>query len=183
MSRIGKLPIVLGDKVEANLAAWVIEVKGPLGVLNFKFSSKINVVKENNTIVVSPIDNSDKESLALWGTTRALIANMLEGVSTGFKKSLEINWVWYKFEVAWDKLVLSIGFSHKVEMPVPAGIKIVMDEKLKNTLHISGIDKQLIGEFAAKIRAKKKPEPYKGKGIKYTDEVVRRKAWKSGKKK
>jgi large subunit ribosomal protein L6 len=108
---------------------------------------------------------------------------MVEWVSTGFKKSLEINWVWYKFEVAWDKLVLSIGFSHKVEMPVPNGIKIAMDEKLKNTLHISGIDKQLIWEFAAKIRAKKKPEPYKGKGIKYTDEVVRRKAWKSGKKK
>ncbi len=183
MSRIGKLPIVLGDKVEANLATSTIEVKGPLGVLNFEFSSKVNVVKENNTIVVSPVDSSDRESLALWGTTRALIANMVEWVSTGFKKSLEINWVWYKFEVAWDKLVLSIGFSHKVEMPVPNGIKIAMDEKLKNTLHISGIDKQLIWEFAAKIRAKKKPEPYKGKGIKYTDEVVRRKAWKSGKKK
>ncbi len=131
---IGKLPIVLGDKVEANLATSTIEVKGPLGVLNFEFSSKVNVVKENNTIVVSPVDSSDRESLALWGTTRALIANMVEWVSTGFKKSLEINWVWYKFEVAWDKLVLSIGFSHKVEMPVPNGIKIAMDEKLKTTL-------------------------------------------------
>lgn len=183
MSRIGKLPVVLGDKVEANLSQTSIEVKWALGTLSFIFSPKVAVTKEENSIVVTPKDMSDNESVALWGTTRAIIANLVEWVSKGFKKSLEINWVWYKFEVAWNNLVLSIGYSHKVEMPVPAWLKVEIDEKAKNMIHISWIDKQLVWEFAAKVRAKKKPEPYKGKWIKYTDETIRRKAWKSGKKK
>ncbi|MDD4151072.1 MAG: 50S ribosomal protein L6 [Candidatus Gracilibacteria bacterium] len=183
MSRIGKLPIVLEEKIEARINGSKIEIKGPLGTLVFEFSSKVNVIKEEKNIVVSPKDLNDSESLALWGTTRAIISNMQEGVSKGFKKTLEINGVGYKFEVAGDKLILSIGYSHKVDMPVPAGLKVVLDDKLKNMIHISGIDKQLVGEFAAKIRAKKKPEPYKGKGIKYSDETIRRKAGKSGKKK
>ena len=107
---------------------------------------------------------------------------MVEWVSKGFKKSLEINWVGYKFEPQWDKLILSIGYSHKVEMKVPAGLKVELDEKQKNVIHVSGFDKQLVGEFAAKIRAKKKPEPYKGKGIKYVGEHIIRKAGKTGAK-
>ena len=106
---------------------------------------------------------------------------MVVWVTEGYKKSLEINWVGYKFEVQGNKLVLSIGFSHKVEMDVPAGLKVAMDDKLKNVLHISWIDKQLVWEFASKIKAKKKPEPYKGKGIKYVGEHIRRKAGKTGK--
>jgi large subunit ribosomal protein L6 len=107
---------------------------------------------------------------------------MVEWVSKWFKKSLEINWVGYKFEPQGDKLILSIGFSHKVEMKVPAGLKVELDEKQKNVIHVSGFDKQLVWEFAAKIRAKKKPEPYKGKGIKYVGEHIIRKAGKTGAK-
>jgi len=105
---------------------------------------------------------------------------MVEGVTNGYKKSLEINGVGYKFEVQGSKLVLSIGYSHKVDMEMPAGIKVELDDKAKNMLHISGTSKQLVGEVAAKIRAKKKPEPYKGKGIKYVGEHIRRKAGKTG---
>lgn len=177
MSRIGKLPVVIPEKVEVTLADNTITVKGPLWELSFTYSNKVEVKTEENQIVVSPVDSSAN---ALWGTTRSVINNLVIGVSEGYKKSLEINGVGYKFEVAGDKLVLSIGFSHKVEMPTPAGVKIALDEKAKNVLHVSGTDKQLVGEFAAKIRAKKKPEPYKGKWIKYVGEHIVRKAGKTG---
>jgi len=179
MSRIGKLPIVLSDKVEATLNGNDIKVKGPLWELTFTFTESVEVVKDENTLTVNPLNDN---SSALWGTTRSVINNMVEGVSNGYKKSLEINWVGYKFEAQGQKLVLSIGFSHKVEMPVPAWIKAELDEKAKNVLHISWIDKQLVWEFAAKVRAKKKPEPYKGKWIKYVWEHIRRKAGKTGSK-
>ena len=130
-------------------------------------------------LIVTP---KDKQANALWWTTRSLINNMVEWVTNWFKKSLEIVWVGYKFEVQWAKLVLSIGYSHKVDMEIPTWLKIEMDEKLKNVLHISGIDKQLVWEFASKIRAKKKPEPYKGKWIKYVWETIIRKAGKTGSK-
>jgi large subunit ribosomal protein L6 len=106
---------------------------------------------------------------------------MVEGVTKGYKKGLEINWVGYKFEIQGKTLILSVGFSHKVEVPFPAGVEVALDEKAKNIIHISGIDKQAVWEFAAKIRAYKKPEPYKGKGIKYIGEQIRRKAGKTGK--
>jgi large subunit ribosomal protein L6 len=115
----------------------------------------------------------------MWGTTRAVIQNMVLWTAEGFKKSLEINGVWYKFEVSGQKLTLSIGLSHKVDMEVPNGLKVEADAQEKNVIHISWIDKQKVGEFAAKVKAKKKPEPYKGKGIKYVWEYVRRKAWKT----
>lgn len=178
MSRIGKLPVVLSEKAEATISANNITIKGPLGELSFDFSNEVEVTKEANTITVTPKSPSAN---ALWGTTRAVINNMFIGVTEGYKKSLEINGVGYKFEAQGETLVLSVGFSHKVEMKVPAGITFALDEKAKNTLHITGVDKQLVGEFAAKIRAKKKPEPYKGKGIKYVGEHVRRKAGKTGK--
>ena len=178
MSRIGKLPIVLSDKVEATLNGKEIKVKGPLWELSFTFNDSVEVVKEENTLTINPLNDG---ASALWGTTRAIINNMVVGVTEGYKKSLEINWVGYKFEAQGAKLVLSIGFSHKVDMPLPAWIKAELDEKAKNVLHISWIDKQLVWEFAAKVRAKKKPEPYKGKWIKYVWEHIRRKAGKTGK--
>tara|TARA_Y100001960_G_C14674401_1_gene827751 strand:+ start:886 stop:1422 length:537 start_codon:yes stop_codon:yes gene_type:complete len=178
MSRIGKLPVALSDKVEATLSNGEIKVKGPLGELAFTYASNVEVIKEENQIIVKPLNDDAK---ALWGTTRAVINNMVVGVTEGYKKSLEINGVGYKFEVQGQKLVLSVGFSHKVDMEVPAGLKVAADEKAKNVIHVTGIDKQLVGEFAAKIRAKKKPEPYKGKGIKYVGEHIRRKAGKTGK--
>lgn len=179
MSRIGKLPITIPEKVEVKITWNLVEAKGEKGTLSFEFSNAVWVAVEDGNVIVSKLHDDGK---ALWGTTRAVIANMVEGVSVGYKKSLEINWVGYKFEVQWQKLILSIGFSHKVEMSVPSGITIAMDEKAKNVLHVSGIDKQLVGQFASKIKAKKKPEPYKWKGIKYLGEYIRRKAGKTGAK-
>lgn len=178
MSRIGKMPVAVPEKVEVSIVKNTITVKGPLGELSFNFSELVTVTKEENNVVVKPVS---EESSALWGTTRAVIANMVEWVTQGFKRSLELQWVWYKFEMAWEKLVMSLGFSHKVEMVAPKWVKIALDEKIKNVIHITGIDKQIVWEFAAKLRAKKKPEPYKGKWIRYVGEQVRRKAGKSGK--
>lgn len=181
MSRIGKLPVVLADKVEAKVIDNVIEVKWSLWTLQAPIHELVSVSIEDNKVIVTPKDIENPLSKALWWTTRANINNMVEGVSKWYKKSLEINGVWYKMEVSGTKLILSIGFSHKVEMEAPKWITIKADEKFKNTVHFESIDKQLLGEFVAKVRAKKKPEPYKGKWIKYVGEVIRRKAWKSGK--
>jgi large subunit ribosomal protein L6 len=179
MSRIGKLPVAIPEKVEVKITWNSVEVQGEKGTLSFEFSNTVAVNIEEGKVIVSKLDDAWK---ALWGTTRAVIANMIEWVSNGYKKSLEINGVGYKFEAQGQKLILSIGFSHKVEMDVPSDITIVMDEKAKNVLHISWIDKQKVGQFASKIKAKKKPEPYKWKGIKYLGEHVRRKAGKTGAK-
>ena len=176
MSRIGKVPVTIPEKVEVKINGNSIEVKGEKGTLSFDFSSKVEVKVEEGNVVVTPKGDDAK---ALWGTTRSVISNMVEGVSEGFTKSLEINGVWYKFEPQGQKLVLSIGFSHKVEMQVPEGLKVAADEKAKNVIHVTGTDKQLVGQFASKIKAKKKPEPYKGKGIKYLGEHIRRKAGKT----
>lgn len=179
MSRIGKLPVAIPEKVEVKVTGNNIEVKGEKGTLAFDFSEKVSVKVEEGNVVVSP--NSD-DAKALWGTTRSIVANMVEGVSAGFTKSLEINGVGYKFEVQGQKLVLSIGYSHKVEMEVPSDLKVALDEKLKNVIHVTWVDKQRVGQFASKVKAKKKPEPYKGKGIKYVGEYIRRKAGKTGAK-
>lgn len=182
MSRIGKLPVVLPEKVQAKISGSEIEVSGPLWALKLEFLPLVWVALDWNEITVTPTDVENPLSKALWGTTRANINNMVLWVSEWYTKSLEINWVWYKFEVAWaNKLVLSIWYSHKVEVDAPAGLTVKLDEKLKNVVHISWIDKQLVWEFTSKIRAMKKPEPYKGKWIKYVWENIRRKAWKSGK--
>ena len=179
MSRIGKLPITLPENVDVVLEKNKITVKWKLGTLVFDYSPMVEIKKEENTLVLNPIW---EESGALWWTTRAVIANMVEGVSNWYTKALEINWVWYKFEVVSDKkVILSVWFSHKIEMEAPAGVKITPHEKEKNVILISWIDKQLVWQFASKIKAKKKPEPYKGKGIKYVWEQIRRKAWKTGK--
>ncbi len=179
MSRVGKLPIEIPNSTEVSVKDGVVHVKGPKGSLDFSFSAKIEVQVEETQVVVSP---KDDEAKALWGTTRSIIANMLKGVSEWFTKSLEIQGVGYKFEMQGKKLILSIGYSHKVDMNIPEDLTVSMDEKLKNTIHITGIDKQRVGQFASKVKAKKKPEPYKGKGIRYLGEHVRRKAGKTGAK-
>ena len=176
MSRIWKQPITLSDKVSVTLKDNVVNLKWPLWELSFDYSSQVEVKQEENTIIVKPLNSSAN---AIWGTTRSIINNMVTWVTEGFKKTLEINWVWYKFEVQGKKLVLSIGFSHKVDMQMPEWVKIELDDKLKNVLHISWTDKQLVWEIASKIRSKKKPEPYKWKWIKYIDEQIKRKAWKT----
>lgn len=179
MSRIGKAPVVFSDKVQCSLSGNTITVKWPLWELTFDFRNDFVEVKiEEQNVIITPLDEKNS---AMWGTTRAVINNMVVWVTEGYKKSLEINWVGYKFEVQGNKLVLSIGFSHKVEMDVPSELKVALDDKLKNVLHVSWIDKQLVWEFASKVKAKKKPEPYKGKGIKYVGEHIRRKAGKTGK--
>ncbi len=176
MSRIWKMPIELSDKVNIEVKENNVKVKWPLWELSFNFSKTLEIKVEDNVMTVIPLNG---ESTPIWWTTRSVLNNMVIWVTEWFKKSLEINGVWYKFEVQGNKLILSIGYSHKVEMVFPEGLKVEMDAKLKNVIHVSGIDKQLVWEFAAKVKAKKKPEPYKWKWIKYVWEYIRRKAWKT----
>ncbi len=179
MSRIGKSPVELIDKVEASLSGNNIKVKWPLWELSFNYrDDEVKVSIDEKQILVTPLN---EKNVAMWGTTRAIINNMVVWVTDWYKKSLEINGVGYKFEVQANKIILSIGYSHKVEMIVPSDLKAEIDEKAKNILHISWIDKQLVWEFASKIKAKKKPEPYKWKWIKYVWEYIRRKAGKTWK--
>lgn len=161
-----------------------IAVKGPKGELSFVVQDCVTVTLENGELLVSIANEDVKEQKAFWGLTRALVANMVQGVAEGFKKSLEIQGVGYKFEITSPtKLTLAVGFSHKVVLDAPKGVTISPDEKEKNIIHISGIDKQQVGYYAALVRSVKKPEPYKGKGIRYVGEYVRRKAGKTAGKK
>lgn len=161
-----------------------LTVSGPKGELKYTLQDCASLEQKDNTLVISVANEESTHDKAMWGLTRSLVANMVVGVSEGYKKSLEIQGVGYKFDViSPSQVTLSVGFSHKVEMPAPKGISIVADEKEKNVIHISGIDKQQVGYFTALIRSIKKPEPYKGKGIRYVGEHVRRKAGKTGGKK
>lgn len=167
MSRIGKKPIEIPEKVKAKLDNNFIIINGPKGELKQKIPAQINV--EKNQILVKSDNN------ALWGLSRTLIANMIEGVVNGFEKKLEIVGVGYKAEIKDNKLIMQLGFSHSVEFEIPENIEIKAE---KNIITVSGIDKQLVGQTAASIRDKKKPEPYKGKGIRYIDEIVKLKPGK-----
>ncbi|MFA6024162.1 MAG: 50S ribosomal protein L6 [Candidatus Gracilibacteria bacterium] len=182
MSRIGKKPVVIPTGVTVTEQSdGTLVVKGPKGELSFKPNPLIKVeVKENELIVVA--DQSDKIQHSLHGLTRTLLANMVEGVTKAFMKTMEINGVGYRVAVQGSKLVLNLGYSHPIEYPTPAGITFKVDDEKKNILYISGIDKQLVGQVAAEIREFRKPEPYKGKGIKYSDEHIRRKAGKAASK-
>ena len=179
MSRIGKQPIAVpaGVTVTINAGNEVV-VKGPKGTLTQSFDTAMNIaLEENNVVVTRP--NDLKRNRALHGLTRTLIANMIEGVTNGFTKVLEINGVGYRAQKQGKKLVLSLGYSHPVEMEDPEGLTSAVDG---NKITVSGIDKAAVGQYAAEIRDKRRPEPYKGKGIKYIDEVIRRKEGKTGKK-
>ena len=178
MSRIGKQPIAVPDGVEITIQPDLVKVKGPKGELAERVSSQIGVAQENGEIVVTR--STDRgEHRALHGLTRSLIANMVEGVTNGFEKRLEIQGVGYRAQLQGDKLVLALGYSHPVEMTPPDGIEFRVETPTR--LAVFGADKELVGQVAARIRSKRKPEPYKGKGIRYAGEQILRKAGKAGK--
>ena len=179
MSRIGRAPITVPANVTVTLGEGnVVTVKGPLGTLTSTFLPVVTIAEENGAIVVTRA-NDDKEVRAVHGLTRALIANMVEGVSNGYSKKLEIVGVGYRVEKQGKKLVLNLGFSHPVTFEEGNGI--TFDVPDANTIVVKGIDKQAVGQIAAQIREKRPPEPYLGKGIKYEGEQIRRKAGKTGK--
>ena len=179
MSRIGKQPIAVPAGVTVTISpANEVVVKGPKGTLTQTFDTAMNIALEENEVVVTR-PNDLKRNRSLHGLTRTLIANMVEGVTNGFTKVLEINGVRYRAQKQGKKLVLSLGYSHPVEMEDPEGLTTTLDG---NKITVAGIDKAAVGQYAAEIRDKRRPEPYKGKGIKYIDEVIRRKEGKTGKK-
>ena len=178
MSRIGKNPIAIPAGVDVKLDGNVLTVKGAKGTLTQKIRQEITVKIEGNEIVVTRI-NDEKTARSLHGLTRTLIANMVEGVSNGFTKTLEVNGIGYRAQKQGNNLVMNLGFSHQVIMPEIEGISI--DVPNPNLVVVSGPDKQVVGQFAAEIREKRPPEPYKGKGIRYQGEYVRRKEGKAGK--
>ena len=181
MSRIGRMPISLPSNVEVTLGEGnLVTVKGPKGTLTQKLSDKMTITKEENVIHVTR-PNDAKENRALHGLTRTLLNNMVIGVTEGYKKELDVNGVGYRVAKEGNKLNMTLGFSHPVIVEEIEGITIEVPGPNKIVLH--GCDKQKVGQFAAEIREKRPPEPYKGKGIKYTDEVIRRKAGKTGAKK
>ncbi|MFA5109437.1 MAG: 50S ribosomal protein L6 [Patescibacteria group bacterium] len=179
MSRLGKLPIKLSAGVSATVSDREITFKGPKGELHLTLSPLIEVKVENNEILMAPRDRQEKNASAIWGLTWSLVRNSVEGVSQGFVRKLEINGVGYRAAAAAGKLNMSLGFSHPVEFKLPQGITATVEG---NIITLFGADKVLIGETAAQIRKIRKPEPYKGKGVKYVDEVIRRKAGKAAAK-
>ncbi len=179
MSRIGKKPISITSGVKIALDGQNIKVEGPKGKLERTIHEDVTVNLEADQLIVASSDA--KSGSALQGLTRSLIANMVDGVVNGFSKILEINGVGYRAELKGSNLNLSLGYSHPIEYPLPKGISAEVDSKA-NTITVSGIDKELVGATAAKIRSFREPEPYKGKGIKYSDERIMRKAGKTGAK-
>ena len=180
MSRIGKMPIAIPAGVTVEIAENnKVTVKGPKGTLERVLPSEMDIKMEGSEIVVSR-PNDLKKMKSLHGLTRTLINNMVIGVTEGYEKKLEVNGVGYRAQKQGKKLVLSLGYSHPVKMEDPEGLETVLDGQ--NIIVVKGIDKEKVGQYAAEIRAKRAPEPYKGKGIKYADEVIRRKVGKTGKK-
>ena len=178
MSRIGKKPITIPAGVDVKINGSEVTVKGPKGELKNTFNADMNIAVEGNEIIVTrPTDN--KEHRSLHGLTRTLIANMVEGVTNGFSKELEVNGVGYRVQKQGKNLVMNLGYSHQVIMEEIPGITI--EAPTPNKIVISGADKQKVGQFAAEVREKRPPEPYKGKGIKYADEYIRRKEGKAAK--
>jgi large subunit ribosomal protein L6 len=178
MSRIGKQPILIPAGVTVTIEHDGISVKGPKGALMQKLHPAVRVTQEGLTVHVNVENPEQKDHRALWGLFQRLIYNMVIGVTKGFEKQLEVNGVGFKVALSGKKLILHLGFSHPIDVLLPDGV----DGKVeKNIITLSSIDKQRVGEVAAHIRKLRKPEPYKGKGIKYVDEVIRRKAGKAGK--
>ncbi len=178
MSRVGKQPVVLPNGVQAEIKGNIVSMKGPKGSLSMKLGSGVKVVSESGSLIVSMVNN-DSQAKANYGTTRALLSNMSKGLTTGWKRVLEMNGVGYTAKMAGQNLTLAVGFSHDVTIVLPAGIKCTVT---KNVIELESNDRELVGTYAAKIRKVQPPEPYLGKGIKYSEEKVRRKAGKTGKK-
>ncbi len=174
MSRIGKQPIPIPQNTEVSVEGNAVCVKGPLGEVSRSFHDVVSVTVSDSEVIVRPAKKT-LFSQALWGTVASHIRNMVEGVNKSFEKRLIVEGVGYRAEISGNNLVLTVGFSHNITIPVPDGIEVAVQ---KNTITISGINKESVGHFAALVRSYKKPEPYKGKGIRYDDEVVRRKQGK-----
>jgi len=177
MSRIGKKPVPIPQGVQVELSGSDMSVKGPKGQLAMALMDQVNVSVSDDAVTVEPRDSS-KVSRSMWGMQRTMISNLIEGVTDGFEKKLMINGVGYRAQMKGSSLNLQLGYSHDIDFPIPDGIKIECPDQ--TTVVISGIDKQVVGQVAAKIREYRKPEPYKGKGIKYENEYIFR---KEGKKK
>jgi large subunit ribosomal protein L6 len=175
MSRIGKKPIVVPDKVEVKVNGLKVSVKGPKGQMEFEAPRFVKLEMKGKELNISPLDES-KKSVSSWGTTRTLISNMLLGVSEGFTKTLEFNGVGYKAAVKGNIVELGLGYSHPINFELPKGVSAKVD---KNFIYITGINKEEVGQVCANIRALRGPEPYKGKGVKYLEEKIIRKAGKT----
>jgi large subunit ribosomal protein L6 len=179
VSRVGRLPVTVPSGVQIDIQGLNVRVKGPKGSLERTFAPGVGVEMDNGSVVITR--ESDAQTLrALHGTTRALINNMVTGVSTGFTKTLEIEGVGYRAELSGKNLMLYVGYSHPVEVPPPDGISFDVDAKTRQ-IKVSGSDKEQVGQVAANVRSIRPPEPYHGKGIRYAGEKIRRKAGKSGK--
>lgn len=175
MSRVGKKPVTVPSGVTVEHKDSTLTVKGPKGTLMLTVHPKVSVAVADNQVTVDVKNQTNKKERALWGLHRALVQNLVDGVTKGFEKKLEVNGVGFKVATQGTKLVMSLGFSHPVEVEIPKDLQVTVE---KNVITISGADKQKVGQFAAEVRELKKPEPYKGKGIKYIDEVIIRKAGK-----
>jgi large subunit ribosomal protein L6 len=177
MSRVGKYPVELPQGVQVAIADKILSAKGRLGELKMPMSDLVDIKVEGNQVVVAP-KSQESRSRMMWGTTRALIACMVRGVSQGYSRSMEITGTGYRATVAGKNLELNLGFSHPVVFPIPDGIKVTCERP--TAIKVEGVDKRLVGQVAAEIRGFRPPEPYKGKGVRYADEQIRR---KEGKKK
>ena len=180
MSRIGRMPVAIPAGVTVEIVNNYMTVKGPKGTLERQLPVEMEIKQEDGNVIVTR-PNDLKKMKSLHGLTRTLIANMIHGVTEGYEKKLEVNGVGYRAAKQGKKLTLSLGYSHPVEMEDPEGIETVLEGQ--NVIIVKGINKEKVGQYAAEIRSKREPEPYKGKGIKYTDEVIRRKEGKTGVKK
>lgn len=177
MSRVGKYPVEIPAGVQVAIANGTLSAKGKLGELKLPLSERVQATVDGNKVVVKPVNN-ETPSRMMWGTTRALVANMVKGVSTGYSRTLEITGTGYRAAVSGKNLEMNLGYSHPVVYPVPEGIKITCERP--TSIKVEGVDKRLVGQVASEIRQFRLPEPYKGKGARYTDETIRR---KEGKKK
>lgn len=175
MSRIAKLPIPIPSGTTITFADGIFTVKGPKGTLARPFKQDVVVLLDAESVTLKPKNDKDIFSRALWGTYASHVKNMITGVNTGYSRKLILEGVGFKSEVKGGDLLLALGFSHGVTVPVPQGLTVTAE---KNNITVSGIDKEAVGQFTAKVRAMKKPEPYKGKGFRYDDEVIRRKQGK-----
>lgn len=175
MSRIGKKPIIIPDNTTVKLDGQLVSVKGPKGELQYNVHPHVKIEQQDKNIILTINNPDNKQDKALWGTNRQMVANLITGVTEGYKKQLEINGVGYKAELKGETLVLYVGYSNPVEYKIPQDVTASVE---KNIITLESINKQLLGETAASIRKIRKPEPYKGKGIKYVDEIILRKAGK-----
>ncbi len=177
MSRVGKKPIELSDKIKVSFSNQVLTVTGEKGTLSRSIHPAVDLNMDDNALSFS-INSTDKKTRSLWGMTRALVANMVTGVSKGFERALEINGIGYRAELKGNAIELNLGYSHPINFPLPEGISASVE---KNIIKLSGIDKDLLGYTASSIRRLRPPEPYKGKGVKYAEEHIQRKAGKTAK--